>query len=227
MIVSAVTRVHNPRTSRRRTSRRRRAHNPIPQLVTLGVINPKRKETMKRTRKRSSSKRRNPMPVHRRRRYAAKRRNPVSMSRHRRRSHRRRNPRLASMGGGGIQSIKLVLGGLIGVAVTKMLSGMIARAMPSLQSPLVNIAVAGASAYGAGMLASKVDAGFGDAVAFGGYMQTGSTALSAFAPGLGIGLGAIVPGRFAVPENVVMRGAIASLPAAAGGGVSGYNRGRY
>lgn len=164
----------------------------------------------------------------------AKRRNPVYKARKasmhrvpRKRSHRRRrNSNLQSMGGGGIQTAKMVLGGLVGVTLTKIVSGMIRKSVPSASSPILGVLATAISAWGIGKLAQRVDAKFGDAVAFGGYMQAGSDTLGVFAPGIGLGLGAIMPGRFAVPENVVMRGAAASLPAVAGGGVSGYNRSR-
>jgi hypothetical protein len=150
-----------------------------------------------------------------------------SKARNARRSHRRRrNSNLGAMGGGGIQTAKLVLGGLVGVTLTKMLAGMIRRALPAAGSaPILSILTSGVAAWLLGKAGSRIDAKFGDAMAFGGYMQTGSDALSAFVPGIGLGLGAIVPGRFAVPENVIMRGqAAAALPVANGGGVSGYNR---
>ena len=63
---------------------------------------------------------------------------------------------------------------------------------------------------------------FGDGALFGGLIQAGSVALNAFLPSvyssLGIGLGDLLPGSFAVPQNPIRAGmARPALPAPAKG----------
>jgi len=124
----------------------------------------------------------------------------------------------------------MVGGGLVGVAATKFLPTLIPSSMlTSLgSSSLVSVAVTGAGAFLAGWIASKVSKEFGEAVLFGGLMQTGSAILNAFAPpslsgALALsGVGDIVStGPFPVPNNQ-FRGYGPLAPPAPTKGVSGF-----
>ena len=133
----------------------------------------------------------------------------------------------------------MVGGGLIGVAATKFLPTLIPASMISSlgSSPLVAIGITIAGAFAAGYLAKRfLGEPFGDAVLFGGLMQAGSVALTQFAPAslssqLALsGLGDIVPGWFAVPQNSVTNRA--PMPVVANGsggskGVSGFAPGGF
>jgi hypothetical protein len=114
---------------------------------------------------------------------------------------------------------KAVAGGLVGVAAAKFLPTMIPAQFVS--SNIMRTLATGVSAYAASLVAKKV-AGpqVGDAVLFGGLMQTGSVALNAFLPGVAktLGIGELVDGRFVVPENP-LRGIMAA-PAAANANVT-------
>lgn len=169
----------------------------------------------RKTRKRRHAKRRNPSIKVYRRRHAAVA-NPRRRRRHTRRASRRRNPMVSA--GGGSAMVKSVAGGLIGVTLTKMVSGMVSGFVPGSGAPLMKAIVSAVSAWGVGKIISGVDPNFGAAAAFGGYMQAGSDALNAFAPSLGSqfglrGLGAFVPSSFTVPENPIMRGMAIPAPA--------------
>jgi hypothetical protein len=100
-------------------------------------------------------------------------------------------------------------------------------------SNLMKVVVSGVSAWVAGALAKRfVGKDVGDAVLFGGLMQTGSVALNAFMPslasqlGLTGRLGVLMDGNFSVPENYLHGGAgvipITAAPRVAG--VSGIDR---
>lgn len=172
--------------------------------------NPRRRRATatRRVYRRRRTRRSNPVAVvHRRRRYTRRRRS--SNARHRHYSRRRRNPTLFGRSGAK-DMLMMVGGGLIGVAATKYLPTLIPASMlTSLgSSSLISVAVTGAGAFVAGWLASKVSKEFGEAVLFGGLMQTGSALLNAFAPpsvagALALsGVGDIIPtGAFPVPNN--------------------------
>lgn len=227
MVIEKITRVHNPRPSLRRKSRKRKARrrNPIPQLVTLGVINPRPRRAAaskgdssmaRKTRKRRNRR----ATVKRRRRNPSYKAHTVHRRRHTRRHasrRRRRNPMVSH--GSGAAMAKSVAGGLLGVTLTKMASGFLSGMLPGMaSSPIMKAVISGVAAFGIGKLVGGIDRDFGAAAAFGGYMQAGSDALNAVAPSLGSqfglrGLGAFMPSRFAVPENPIMRGLPAPAPA--------------
>lgn len=191
---------------RRSTSRRRKSANPVRRRVrrtrtrTVFVTAPRR-----RRRRRAAN------PVRRRR--TARRRNPMySTLRRLVRCHsRRRNPAVFGQRVGGLASVELILGGLLGVTAAKMIPTFLPAYLVS--SPILRIITSGASAYAAAMLAGKIMPGkshFGDAVFFGGLMQTGSVALNTFLPSIGgqiglrggFGMGDLVEGTsFTVPQN--------------------------
>lgn len=178
-------------------------------------------------------------PVRRRRRYNRRRMaNPRRHVRHyhrRRRMNgrRRRNP---MFGQSGAKSYAIMIGGgLVGVAAAKYIPTLIPSSITASlgTSPIMAIVVAGAGAFAAGWLAKRFGGNdFGDAVLFGGLMQTGSLILSAFAPAplntaLALsGLGDIMPGWFAVPQNsVTNRAPMAIMPSKSG--VSGFAPGGF
>lgn len=199
----------NPRRIRRRATR-----NPA-LVVTLGAVNPrKRRKVVARRRRRSrkanpaARRRRTRIVVaaprrHRRRRHvAARRSNP-----RRRYSRRRRNPILFGQSVSAGNMAKAVVGGLAGVAAAKLLPTFLPASLSS--SPILRVVVSGASAYAASLAARKLGLGpqVESAVLFGGLMQTGSLAISAFAPAsissrLALsGMGELMPGGFSVPQN--------------------------
>ena len=185
---------------KRRSVRRRR--NPVGRSSRTGRF----------TRARSGVKR-----VTRRRRIVRRRRNPGYTTRRRRTTRRRivrrrRNP-LFSTNMSGKNMAQSVLGGLIGVAAAKF----IPNALPINLGggSVVRTLITGVSAYVAKMAADRIlGKDFGDAVLFGGLMQTGSVALNAFLPSLGSyiglsGMGELVnTGGFVLPQNPVLAPAI-------------------
>jgi hypothetical protein len=216
---------------RRHKRHTRRKQNPV--LIELGsMVNPKRRKNVAKTRKRSTRKTRNPrrhavakVTRHRRRRYTRRRRtaNPAAHTRrvhhrrrrtmNRRRHHStRRNPALFGRSSGK-DLLMMVGGGLVGVAATKYLPTLLPSQITSGLGggAVMSIALMGAGAFAASWLAKKFvrDQSFGDAVLFGGLMQTGSAILTAFAPSalasrLALsGIGDIVPGMFVVPQNPI------------------------
>lgn len=233
----------NPRsggTKRRKTSmakrryrkatagarRRRRANGVVRRRRTHRRVNAHR--TYRR-------RRRNPValaPVRRRRRYA-RRRHTIHHRRrvNGRRRFSRRNPSV--FGQTGSKSLLIMVGGgLVGVAATKFLPTLIPASITSMvpSSPITSVIITGIGAFAAGYLAKRfVSPAFGDAVLFGGLMQTGSALLNAFAPAsiarqLALsGVGDIVPGWYPVPQNPVTSRAMAMAPA----GVSGFAPGGF
>src|SRR5271166_1207964 len=204
------------RNARGKFTRRRAAHR------TRTAVNPRRRRTRRAT-----------ANTHRRRtrrnakvivRYRTKRRNS------RRGVRRSRNPEIFGSRLGSKDSMKMIGGGIVGVAATKFLPTLIpATMMPSVMSTnLGRTAVSFAAALGAGFLASKVDVRFGQGVYFGGLMQAVSVGLNAFLPSqfgmLNTGLGDFAPGRFAVPQNTLRQvaapAASGHLPAASGSRVT-------
>lgn len=209
-----------PATKRRKAAKRHVKANRK-RTRRVAARNPRRshrRRTAPVARRRRTRRTSNPKVVVR---YRTKRRNS-----HRRRSVRR-NPDLFGSRLGSKDSMKLIGGGIAGVAATKFLPTMIPPTMaPQLLSTnFGRTAVSFAAALASGWLATKLDARFGQGVYFGGLMQAVSVGLNAFVPAayraLGVGLGDFVPGRFAVPQNPVAIGqASGHLPAASGSRVT-------
>lgn len=175
-----------------------------------------------------------------RRRVAARRRNPVvrvvrrrrsMISRGRRHNRRTRNPLPSFFGGTGARGLGTSLaGGLLGVAAAKLIPGFVPGNILGT-SPWAKVAITGVSAYAAGTLARKFGGNvFGDAVLFGGAMQTGSMLLNILLPNFKVGgvplalsgMGELMPGRFPVPQNPLR--IPAPVPTQARIGVSGLDR---
>lgn len=176
-----------------------------------------------------------------RRRVAARRRNTVvrvaTRSRRRgtisrgRRHNRRRNPMPSFFGGTGARGLGMSLaGGLLGVAAAKLIPGFVPGNILGT-SAWAKVAVTGVSAWAAGTLAKKFGgAVFGDAVLFGGAMQTGSLLLNILLPNFKVGgvplalsgMGELMPGSYPVPQNPLR--IQAPIPVQARIGVSGLDR---
>lgn len=156
-------------------------------------------------------------------RYRTRRRNV----RHRR--GLRHNPAVFGMPLTGKNALQLIGGGLVGVAAAKFIPTLL-PANQFTSNNLGRVVVTGISAFAAGWLAGRVSPTFGGAVLFGGLMQTGSVALNAFLPGFTIGgvpvgLGELMPGQFAVPQNPLrLPPAPAAPPTNARIGVNGLAR---
>jgi hypothetical protein len=145
---------------------------------------------------------------------------------------RRRNPSEYGSRVGSAGNIKMILGGLVGIAAVKVA----ARFVPAqlrMGGGIGDSLITGGLAVGIGMLASRfMGAAIGDAAMFGGLMYAGSILLNAFVPGFRImdvplalsGMGDFAPARFAVPQNPISAAMQISAPAPAG--VSGYFRGQ-
>lgn len=221
MIVERITRVHNPRPSAKKRKARRSAakkrHNPLPQVLTLGVINPaKGGHSMAKTRKRRRSAAKK-TTTHR------KRRNPsYSMRAKTRRSHHRRRKNPFSTGGAAGKA-KQVVGMLLGMTLTRITSSLLSSVAPGLTaSPVAKAAATAVAAFIVGKAVGSVDRSFGEDAALGGYVQAGSDALNVFMPGNPLslkGMGVWMPSRFAVPENTIVRGMLASAPPAPASGM--------
>ena len=221
--------VANPRrkvAARRRKApaKRRRQHNPA-LLVTLGAVNPGGSMAKARRRKKAH---RAANPRRRRRNttrvvVTAPRRHNVHHRRRRRSNPRRhRNPAFGLRGTG---MAKAVAAGLAGVAAAKFLPTLIPAGL--IQGNLMRTVATGAAAFAAQMLAKAVvkDPTISDAVLFGGLMQTGSTALNAFLPGIAasLGLSGIMDANWSIPENPLRQ--LPVVPAAnARASVSGLDR---
>lgn len=221
-VVQVVRRVANP--ARRRKVRRpsRLKRNPA-LAITLGTVNPKRRKHMNPRRKR---RKKNPrrrtlvtfLSAPRRRRHVrrARQRNPVVVT-YRRRGvrRRRRNPLFERV------SMKMVGGGLVGVAATRLLGNVVPTGLLSFAgsaAPLLRDGIAAVIvSWGSGKVVERQEE-FNNGVAFGALMQVASTAIQTFFPGLrqfGFGIGQLMPAQFPVPQNPLKIPAPVAAPAAA------------
>lgn len=201
----------------------------------------RRKVSANRTKTRRRVAKRNPVrKTHRRRsvnRAAPRRRrrasNPKVVIRYRtkKRNTRRhvthRNPDIFGARLGSKDSLKMIGGGIAGVAAAKFLPTLLPTTMLAgvASSNLGKTAISLGAALVAGWAASKLDSRFGQGVYFGGIMQAASVGLNAFLPSLyktlniGMaGVGDFVPGQFAVPQNPVRAGIAAPAHAQAPSG---------
>jgi hypothetical protein len=112
---------------------------------------------------------------------------------------------------------KAVTAGLAGMAAAKFLPTLVPTSI--INSNLMRTVATAASAFVAQMIAKAVvkDPAISDAVLFGGLMQTGSTALNAFLPGIAasLGLSGIMDANWSIPENPLRAMPAPILPPAA------------
>jgi len=197
---------------------RRKTHRNPASIITLGLVNPERKQkTMAKRRRKSNTthtaKRTTRKANPTRRKAGARRKNGTRIY-IRRNSRKRRNPEVFGMRGG--DTGKAILAGLVGVYATKTISPMIARAVPGISgSPIISALLSAAIAVGGGMFLKKWDARAGEGFMFGGLMQAGSQALNLFVspnPLSLSGLGDFQPARFAVPQNPITAGSPGVAP---------------
>jgi hypothetical protein len=141
---------------------------------------------------------------------------------------RRSNPKLFGSTLTGGKLAQAVAGGLVGVTAAKM----IVPALPAafVSTPIMRAFSSVGVAFGAGWVATRINADLGSAVLFGGLMQAGSVILNAFMPAVGgqfalAGLGDYVPAYFTQPENPIRAAMLSAAPMSNGGnGVSGMRR---
>jgi hypothetical protein len=217
----------NPRRRKTKvaTRRRRRTRRNAGGRFTARPVHRRRRRRVAVSNPRRRRRAHSNGPVYHRRR----RRNPprVVVRYRRRRSnarhHRRRSSRNPSLFGHSITStggLKLIGGGIVGVAAAKFLPTMLPSGIVGTfgSSAIGRVVITGASAVAAGWAAGKVDKAFGEGVLFGGLMQAASVALNAFLPGFSIGgvplgMGDLMNGSFTVPQNPI-RAAIPPPPPA-------------
>lgn len=215
--VTQIRRVFNPRRSR----------NPVPMLIELGALNPRKEKEMAkrkyrkshsrvhRSRARASHRRTASNPHHRRRS-----RNVMMRSHRRRRSHNPMGGKVIAMGGG-------ILAGIAATkVVTSLIPSSVASALPTQFAPLI-LTAAGAAITG--FAAHKFMPGeFGNFIAAGAVAAVGYVLLDALVPSLssyaqfGVsGIGAIIGGRYVVPQNPIRDGQQIMLPPPATPAASG------
>jgi hypothetical protein len=178
----------NPKRKRKATAKRRRSTRRNPALVlTLGAVNPQRRKSVAHTKtrkRRKASARRN--PSRRRTRIvvasAPRKHRRRTNPRRTRKGHRRRNPQLFGSQLTGANTVKMIGGGLAGVAAAKLLPTLLPAGMVS--GNIMKVVVTGASAFVAHYIAKMAKLGdqVSGAVLFGGLMQTGSVALNVLLP---------------------------------------------
>lgn len=226
----------------KRRTRRRRSNPAL--VVTLGSINPKRRKSVAKSRKRrtrwaTNTRRRNSHRTTRRRRNTRRTRVVVVSAPRRRRRHNgsstrrrrhirrrrhssgsRRNPFM----GGGSGMLKAGAGILLGVTAAKLLPKAVPASVASSvgSGTIMAIGISAASAWITGWALKKfVDPTLGEYAMYGGIAQTISVALNAFLPSVGgtFSLGDLVNGSFVVPQNPIragMGGGAMSAPASRG-----------
>jgi hypothetical protein len=191
-ISKRVVHVYRPNPKRRRKANKAKRHvrrtrrNPA-LVLTLGAVNPQRRKSVaqhkrkrrKATARRNPSRRRTRIVVASAPRKHRRRTNP---RRHARRGHRRRNPQLFGSQLTGANTVKMIGGGLVGVAAAKLLPTLLPAGMVS--GNIMRVVVTGASAFVAHYIAKMAKLGdqVSGAVLFGGLMQTGSVALNVLLP---------------------------------------------
>lgn len=204
-----------PSTARRAPAPNRPKHaprkNPIYHLLTLGPLNPKKtrrsavasKARPKRKSGQSAAARNH------KKKSVAKRNSPTFvMMPQKNRKKGKRNPVFFGTSVSPAKMAMLVGGGLVGVAVNRMVLPMLPATVTgnNIAATAAAVAIAAAEWWAFSFL----DKEFGAAAGFGGLMNAGSQALNAFIPSVGSvvalrggrrGVADLVPGGFTIPEN--------------------------
>ena len=239
MMITRVTKVVNPRVARPRlrrarpvANRRHRSAN-LAHALTLGFVNPKQREVSMAKAKRRAS----------RPRHHASARRRSSTSNPRRRNHRRRstmnvrrrrpNPtvmrrrRHNPTGTGVMKLVENTAAALVGLGTNNL--AMTALSGTGITSnPTLAVFVSAGIAVASGYLVSKWDKEAGLFVGIGSMMGAGQLAINTWLPSVGSsiglsgrGMGDFVGGRFAVPENTVLRGNPSAGGPSGGGALGG------
>lgn len=200
-----------PATKKRRKAvKKSTAKRKHTRRVVARSTNPKRRNrTRTRTKTVVRYRKSNPKVVVR---YRTKRHN------RRRAVARRKNPDIFGSALGSKDSLKMIGGGIVGVAAVKLIPTLLpANMIPQIASSSIGkLGIAAVTATVAGWAAGKLDKRFGEGVMFGGWMMVAAVGINIIAPSVYtqyIGMGDFVPGRFPVPQNPV-RGALPAAPAA-------------
>lgn len=160
------------------------------------------------------------------RRVSRRRKNPVSHKRYTRRVHHRR--RTHNPMGNVKDTATTVAGVLVGMALTKIVVGMLPSGLTG--SPIMRVVATGLAAFAVGFGVGKVNHQLGAGAQLGGYAQTGSALLDVVAPSLSstFGLkGFFGPANFVVPQSPLMPRSLPAAspaPTAMGGFANAYGR---
>ena len=194
--------VYRTKTVKAKANRKRRRANPL-QMVTLGLINPRKGKKVAKT-KRRNPRRKSTATTKRRRKNSTR---IVVMGRkpnaRHRRSNRRRNPSIGGVSGAkGIG--ELLIGGVAGVTLATATPAFLPAAMTG--NTLFSAVSVGAVGWAAGMLVTKMfgNKNIGDGVTLGAWLTAVQQIITSYAPGLG--LSGFVPAQFNVPDNPVWAG---------------------
>jgi hypothetical protein len=214
----------------------KRSPNPALLVTLGPVLNPHRSKAMPKTAKRKPSMKRRTVATNRRRVaknahrprtktkivYRAKpnkrrmRKNPTRVVVVQRRNTRRRSRSNPDFFGGSLtskQSLMILAGGFAGLIGAKFIPTLLPATLTGSigTSTAGQFAISLAAAVAVGWAAGRfVSPAFGNGAMFGGLIQATSVGLNAFLPSvyssLGIGLGDLLPGSFAVPQNPIRAG---------------------
>lgn len=193
------------RTRTVKTKAKRRKSNPL-QMVTLGLINPRKGKGMTKTKKRRATKR----ASNTRRRSTKKNSTRIVVMGRRPNGHRRkgskRNPSIAGVSG--MKNVgELLLGGVGGVIIASVTPGFLPGVMTT--NPVFSAIGVGVVGWAAGMAVAKMgNKNVGDGVMFGAWLSAAKDLITNFVPGLpGLtGMGMFVPAQFNEPDNPVWAG---------------------
>lgn len=213
MYAGRTTQMVNPYGRASPTTRRYSASAGNPAwMLTLGPINPKRRNNVAKHKKKKKASGHHKVSHH-----------GSSNAKHRLttgqlmrlmdhgkkkkgRHHRSHNPfGASSLQLGSAPKIAVAAGGvLVGVAVNRGVVSILPAAVTS--NNFYAVAASLAVALGQWWLFSMVSPEFGAAAGLGGIAETGSVALNTWFPAIGakVTLGDFVPGKFAVPQNPVL-----------------------
>jgi len=222
MYVGKTTQVVNPYGRASPTKRRSSSAGNPAWMLTLGPINPKRRNSVAKHKKHKKASGHHKVSHH----GSSNAKHHLTTGqlmrlmgkhhgkKHGKKHHRSGNPFGASSLALGTPT-KIATAGfgvLVGVAVNRGVVSMLPAAVTSnnFYAVAASLAVALAQWWGFSM----INAEFGAAAGLGGIAETGSVALNTWFPAIGskVSLGDFVPGKFAVPQNPVLDAAGAYSP---------------